>query len=69
MLCKERSEPHMNMTVQSFIDNSYKIDFCSLNQIPKAWQDILSILDTNEPFLFSATEQDFVAFKGFISRV
>lgn len=68
ILCKERG-PHMDMIVQSFIDNSYEIDLCSLDQIPKAGQDILSILDTNSPFLFSATEQDFAAFKGFISRV
>lgn len=32
LLCKERSEPHMDMIVQSFIDNSYEIDFCSLDQ-------------------------------------
>lgn len=69
ILCKERSGLPMDTIVQSFTDNAYEIDFCSLDQTPKAGQDILSVLDINTPFLFSASGQDFAAFKGFIARI
>jgi acyl transferase domain-containing protein/NADPH:quinone reductase-like Zn-dependent oxidoreductase/SAM-dependent methyltransferase len=69
ILRKECSGLLMDRIVQSFTDKSYEIDFCSLDQTPKAGQDILSILDISAPFLFSASEQDFAAFKRFISHI
>lgn len=50
-------------------DRQYELDFCTLDGIPKPGQDIISLLDVEAPFLYSATEQSFSAFKSFVAHV
>lgn len=53
--------------VRSLTEEGYKLDFCTIDQTPKAGQDIISLMDVESPFLSSATETSFAAFKGFIT--
>ncbi|KAL9609603.1 MAG: hypothetical protein Q9167_005646 [Letrouitia subvulpina] len=69
VLCAEQSRSHVDRILQKLIERNYELDFCTIEQTPKAGQDILSLLDLQSSFLYSATETDFTAFKGFVSRV
>ena len=64
---------HLSQSSKEFIqqlrERGYELDFCTLDQIPRIGQDIISILDVEGPFLYSAAEKDFSAFKSFISRI
>ncbi|KAL8818356.1 MAG: hypothetical protein Q9223_002991 [Gallowayella weberi] len=54
--------------VRALAEDGYELDFCSIDQNPRAGQDIISLLDIESPFLSEATETSFAAFKGFITR-
>jgi hypothetical protein len=51
------------------IGHSYQFDLCTLQGIPKPGQDIVSVLDLQEPFLHNAVEADFQLLKQFLSNV
>ncbi|KAL8695116.1 MAG: hypothetical protein Q9224_003449 [Gallowayella concinna] len=54
--------------VRSLAEEGYELDFCTIDQTPKAGQDIISLMDVDSPFLSAVTEPSFAAFKGFITR-
>ncbi|KAL8848055.1 MAG: hypothetical protein Q9221_006915 [Calogaya cf. arnoldii] len=64
----EESSPRTEAFVQSLTAEGYELDFCTIHQAPIAGQDIISLLDVESPFLISATETSFAAFKDFITR-
>ena len=55
--------------IQQLREKQYELDFCTIDQKPISGQDIVSILDLEAPFLYSATKKDFNAFKSLISRI
>ena len=64
----EEPSPRTEDFVRSLAEEGYELDFCTIDQTPKAGQDIISLLDVESPFLMSATETSFAAFKSFITR-
>ncbi|KAI4122746.1 MAG: hypothetical protein LQ338_005639 [Usnochroma carphineum] len=69
VLCVGERGPRTMDILGYLTDEGYELDICTLEQTPKAGQDIISFLDLASPFLFSASEASFAAFKGFISRI
>jgi 2-polyprenyl-3-methyl-5-hydroxy-6-metoxy-1,4-benzoquinol methylase len=69
VLSRGESTQHSGGIIQQLRERRYKLDFCTLDQNPKSGQDIVSLLDIEAPFLYSATEKDFSAFKSFVSRI
>ena len=69
ILCQEESDSKIQEIVQHFREEAYELDFCTIYQAPTAGQDVVSLLDIQAPFLCSATESEFIAFKEFISRI
>ena len=55
--------------VQQLRERGHELDFCNLDQIQRPGQDVLSLLDIEAPFLYSAGEKDLSAFKSFIARI
>lgn len=64
----EKASPRTEAFVRSLAEEGYELDFCTIEQTPRAGQDIISLLDVESAFLVSATEAGFAAFKGFIAR-
>ena len=69
VLCKRESEKHVQELSKLFRERSYKLDYCTLEQTPNPGQDIISLLDIETPFLYSATAKEFEAFKNFVPRI
>ena len=69
ILAKRHSAKHVQEVSKLFQDRSYELDYCTLDQTPKASQDIVSLLDVEAPFLYSATAAEFEAFKKFVTRI
>ena len=69
ILCRDKSWQFSERMVQQLRDKDYELDFCTLDQIPRSGQDIVALLDLEAPFLYRATEEDFSAFKSFVSHV
>ena len=69
ILSANEKPAHSQGILQQLRDRNYELDFCTLDQTPKAGQDIVSLLDLDSPFLYSATEKDFSAFKSFVTRI
>lgn len=69
VLCKRESEKHVQELSKLLREHSYELDYCTLEQTPKPGQDIISLFDTETPFLYSATAKEFNAFKNFITRI
>ena len=58
----------MQQTIEKqFVDAGYHIDFCTLDQVPPAKQDIISLLDADEPFFENISSARFELFKQFIN--
>ena len=69
ILSKRQSEKHVQEVSKVLRDRSYELDYCTLEQTPKPSQDIISLLDIENPFLYSATAKDFDSFKNFVTRI
>ena len=69
VLCKRESEKHVQELSGLLRERSYELDYCTLEQTPKPGQDIISLLDIEAPFLYSATAKEFEAFKDFVTRI
>ena len=69
VLCRKEFGPITDRILRHLLDSCYDLDVCTIHQTPRTGQDILSLLDIESPFLFSATESDFAALKGFVSHV
>ena len=69
ILSRGRSEEHVRKITGLLRERSYELDHCTLEQTPKAGQDIIALLDIEAPFLRSATAAEFEAFKAFVSRL
>ena len=69
VLCKRKSEKHVQELLRLLRESSYELDYCTLEQTPKPGQDIISLLDIENPFLYSATAKEFEAFKNFVTRI
>ena len=69
VLSKRQSEKHVQEVSKVLRDRSYELDYCTLEQKPKPDQDIISLLDIEKPFLYSATAKEFEAFKSFVTRI
>lgn len=69
ILTKGKSSQKSHGIVEQLRERSYELDFCTLDQVPKSGQDIVSLLDIEAPFLYSATEKDFSAFKSFVAHI
>ena len=68
-LCKSESGKHVQELLKLLRENSYELDYCTLEQTPKPGQDIISLLDIGKPFLYSATANEFEGFKNFVTRI
>lgn len=69
ILSRGESSQHSRGIIQQLRERSFELDFCTLDQVPKPGQDIVSLLDTEAPFLYSATEESFSTFKSFVSHI
>ena len=69
VLLRDQLSQSSEQIIQQLRERRYELDFCTLDQIPRSGQDIISILDVEAPFLYSASETDFSAFKSFVSRI
>ena len=69
ILSRGESSQHCQGLIQQLRERSYELDFCTLDEIPKPGQDIVSLIDVEAPFLYSATEKSFTAFKSFVAHV
>lgn len=69
ILSRGDSSQHSRGIIQQLRERSFELDFCTLDQVPKPGQDIVSLLDTESPFLYSATEESFSTFKSFVSHI
>ena len=69
ILCKRESEKHVQELSKLLRERSYELDYCTLEQMPKPGQDIISLLDIEAPFLHSATAKEFEAFRDFVTRL
>lgn len=47
----------------------YEIDFCTINQTPTPYQDIVSLLDIGDPFIHSLDGAGFNAFRDFVANL
>lgn len=69
ILSRGESSQHSQGMIQQLRERQYELDFCTLDQTPKSGQDIVALLDVEAPFLYSVKEEDFSAFKNFVSRI
>ena len=69
ILLRDQLSQSSEQLIQQLRERGYELDCCTLDQIPRLGQDIISILDIEAPFLYSASEKDFSAFKSFVSRI
>lgn len=69
ILLRDQLSQSSEKIIQQLRERRYELDFCTLDQIPRIGQDIISILDVEAPFLYFASEKDFSAFKIFMSRI
>lgn len=69
VLLRDQLSQSSEKIIQQLRERRYELDFCTLDQVPKIGQDIISILDVEAPFLYLVSVKDFGAFKSFISRV
>lgn len=67
------THPNITPTVRAveanLRDKGLQVDFCTLTQDPKANQDIISLLDIDEPFLARRADMELTGFLKFMSAL
>lgn len=52
-----------------FVRNGFRVDFSTINQLPPANQDIISLLDLSSPFFDAISEEELAAFQRYIGNL
>ena len=69
LLTRGNNSPVQQTIERQLVDAGYHIDFCTLDQVPPAKQDIISLLDAAEPFFENISAERFELFKQFIDSL
>ncbi|KAI9759233.1 MAG: Type I Iterative PKS, partial [Geoglossum simile] len=68
ILCRGVGASNVGEVSSRLRKKGYELDFCTMDQIPVPGQDIVSLLDLEQPLLHSASAAQFDAFRDFITR-
>lgn len=69
LLCDHNISSISRQVEAVFIRNGFRVDFCTINQLPPANQDIISLLDLSAPFFDSISSEELSAFQRFIGSL
>ncbi|KAL8697589.1 MAG: hypothetical protein Q9201_007050 [Fulgogasparrea decipioides] len=69
LLCDHSSSPITHQVETMFVRKGYRLDYCTINDLPRANQDIVSILDLTTPFFDRISPDDLSAFQRFTGNL
>jgi hypothetical protein len=69
ILCGDTDASHVSEILSHLRKGGYELDLCTMDETPVPGQDIVSLLDLEQPFLHSASAAQFDGFRGFIARI
>ena len=69
VLCRDLEGEHLLGLLHHLRERAYEVDFCTLNERPVPGQTIVSAIDLEGPFLYSATEEKFDEFRSFFEGI
>ncbi|KAL8836758.1 MAG: hypothetical protein Q9170_002787 [Blastenia crenularia] len=69
LLCDDVSSPMARQVEAAFVHKGYSIDHCTINDLPPANQDIVSVMDLNAPFFDKISPENLTAFQRYLGNL
>ncbi|KAL8720958.1 MAG: hypothetical protein Q9181_007806, partial [Wetmoreana brouardii] len=69
LLCDHISSPIARQVETTFVRKGYRLDYCTINDLPRANQDIVSVLDLTTPFFDRISPDGLSAFQRFTGNL
>jgi hypothetical protein len=69
LLCEHNLSPIARQVEGVFVRNGFRVDFSTINQLPPANQDIISLVDLSAPFFDGISSQELGAFQRYVGAL
>ena len=69
LLCDSQESPGLRQTEALFVENGFRVDLSTLDQVPPMSQDVISLLDLAAPFFDNISAERLAAFQRYVGHL